>query len=75
MKISRRNRPWKRGREKILCVCRLHVHGLTWHIHAGIVAHPCRHHQEATRQQSTSSLSMKVNKLHLAPPPQAIEGN
>ncbi len=38
------------------------------------VAHPCKHHQEATRHQSTSSLSMKVNELHLACPPHAIGG-
>jgi len=39
------------------------------------VAHPCMHHQEATRHQSTSSLPMKVNELHLARPPLTIEGN
>jgi hypothetical protein len=37
MQVSRRNRPWKKGRGKISCVRRLHVHGLTWHVQACII--------------------------------------
>jgi len=39
MQVSRRNCPWKRGREKISGLLTWHVHGLMWHIHTSQRAH------------------------------------
>ena len=58
MQGSRRNRSWRKRAGKDLV--RMQAARPRSH-----VARPGMHHQEAMRHQSTSSLSLKANELHL----------